>query len=61
MKTVAPMKSSEIRALLEGKRDEINLLLPTVAPAVGLARVERDGDNYIMRIASVSLCAGHAQ
>ena len=36
--------------MLEAKRDEINLLLPTVAPSVGTASVERDGDNYIMRI-----------
>jgi hypothetical protein len=50
VKSYSPIKSNEVRALLEAKRDEINLLLPTVAPSVGTASVERDGDNYIMRI-----------
>jgi hypothetical protein len=51
-KPATPIKSSEIRALLEAKRDEINPLLPTVAPSVGIARVERDANNniYTLRI-----------
>ena len=50
MKPDKPAKPSEIRAQLEAKRDEINLLLPTVAPSIGIARVEREADNYILRI-----------
>jgi hypothetical protein len=50
MKSYGPMKLSEIRAELEAKRDKINLLLPTVAPSIGVARVEREADNYVLRI-----------
>jgi hypothetical protein len=51
MQSAGPIKSSEVRARLEAKRDEVNLLLPTVTPSVGIASVEHDANSrYFLRI-----------
>jgi hypothetical protein len=56
MKASVHLKSYEVRALLEAKRNEINLLLPTVAPSVGIARVEQDAENnYVLQVGETVL------
>jgi hypothetical protein len=56
MKSASSIKSSEVRSLLEAKRDQINLLLPIIVPSVGIATVERDNHlelgprSYYLRI-----------
>ena len=51
------MTVAEIKATLEAKRDEVNLFLPALLPALGPASVDCKEDTYVMKIGDAEISA----